>query len=211
MAKKVEGELYESLKRQLSELGRQLRQEDGYSFDPVMLQNYLQNAIDGKFHIVDVVGKTFTRLISRGEVITIDACDGSEILADADDIFAYIDPDLKNWDINQRGLATKETLVEVHEIVDNANFFQLFNSLSPDLRKICFTENQIVGFAKKHRNWLRTDGCGTFFLFESNDKIFVANVYIDFKDDLCVGVFPFEHSSVWDANDRRRLVAPQRA
>jgi hypothetical protein len=49
MAKKVAGELYESITGQLFELGRQLRQPNGYPFNPEMLRRHLQNAIEGKF------------------------------------------------------------------------------------------------------------------------------------------------------------------
>ncbi len=49
MAKKVEGKLYESLTGQLFEIGRQLRQKNGYPFNPAMLQKHLQDAIVGKF------------------------------------------------------------------------------------------------------------------------------------------------------------------
>lgn len=49
MAKKVTGELYESLTGQLFEIGRQLRQPSGYPFDPRQLQLALQAAIEGRF------------------------------------------------------------------------------------------------------------------------------------------------------------------
>lgn len=49
MAQKVAGELYESLTGQLLEIGRQLRQSNGYPFDPAQLQKFLQRAVEGKF------------------------------------------------------------------------------------------------------------------------------------------------------------------
>ena len=50
MAKKVEGELYESITGQLFEIGRQLRQPNGYPFDPENLQDALQNIVNGVFN-----------------------------------------------------------------------------------------------------------------------------------------------------------------
>ena len=41
MAKKVEGELYESITGQLFEIGRQLRQKGGYPFNPEELKIYI--------------------------------------------------------------------------------------------------------------------------------------------------------------------------
>ena len=52
MATKVAGELYESLTGQLFEIGRQLRQVNGYPFDPIQLKAYLQAAIEGRFGTV---------------------------------------------------------------------------------------------------------------------------------------------------------------
>ncbi len=51
MAKKnvVAGELYESITGQLFEIGRQLRQPNGYPFNPEVLKKHLQEAIEGKF------------------------------------------------------------------------------------------------------------------------------------------------------------------
>ncbi|MEK7109097.1 MAG: hypothetical protein AAB919_01525 [Patescibacteria group bacterium] len=50
MAVKVAGELYESVTGQLFEIGRQLRQPNGYPFDPEQLKNFLQLAVEGKFN-----------------------------------------------------------------------------------------------------------------------------------------------------------------
>lgn len=49
MATKVAGEQYETITGQLFEIGRQLRQSNGYPFDPGQLKVALQNAIEGKF------------------------------------------------------------------------------------------------------------------------------------------------------------------
>ena len=49
MASKVAGELYESITGQLFEVGRQLRQPNGYPFNPNQLKQALQKVIEGKF------------------------------------------------------------------------------------------------------------------------------------------------------------------
>lgn len=49
MATKVVGELYESITGQLFEIGRQLRQPNGYPFDPTQLKVHLQAAVEGRF------------------------------------------------------------------------------------------------------------------------------------------------------------------
>lgn len=49
MATQVAGEMYYEIDGQLVEIKRQLRQPNGYPFDPVLLKIALQNAIEGKF------------------------------------------------------------------------------------------------------------------------------------------------------------------
>lgn len=45
----VAGELYESITGQLFEIGRQLRQKNGYPYSPERLKQILQDAIEGRF------------------------------------------------------------------------------------------------------------------------------------------------------------------
>lgn len=158
----------------------------------------------------DGVRNEFLELISDGETLFIDAVNGKEILADASDVFAYRDPDLKNWGADEKGLATESTPVRVYEMAKDATFLQMFGSLNADVKKLCLTQHQIKNFVKRHRNWLRTDGYGTFFLFESRSHFFFAHVYVYSGDGLDVYVDRFECSSVWDAEHRHRVVVPQR-
>lgn len=48
----VAGDLYESITGQLFEIGRQLRQPNGYPFDPFRLKAHLQAGIEGRFESV---------------------------------------------------------------------------------------------------------------------------------------------------------------
>ncbi len=52
MANKVAGEMYYELDGQLLEIKRQLRQTNGYPFDPLQLKAHLQAAIEGRFTAV---------------------------------------------------------------------------------------------------------------------------------------------------------------
>ena len=78
MAQKVEGKLYESLTGQLFEIGRQLRQKNGYPYNPDLLHKYLQAVIEGKFRglsygkieEVPVVGR-FLMTVKLGQYKTI--------------------------------------------------------------------------------------------------------------------------------------------
>lgn len=121
-----------------------------------------------------VVKETVLRLISGGEELILDAVNGSVMLFGAKDVFAWSDPDFENWGANEPGQATVETPIEVHEMVKDATFAQMFGELNADVGKLCLTQHQIENFARKHRNWLRTGGYGTFFLFKANGHFFVA-------------------------------------
>ena len=146
------------------------------------------------------------KIISYSKELTISPADGKEILANAKDVFAWIDKDFVNWGANETGQATESIPVAVYEMAKNANFKDMFGSLgNPDL-----TQAQIKDFVKQHRDWLRTDGYGTFFLFKSNGNMFVADVRVVF-DGLHVGVDRFGYSYVWNAAGRHRVVVPQLA
>ena len=55
MAQRVAGEIYESVTGQLFEIGRQLRQPNGYPFDVQKLKQSLQDVIEGKFGVPSIV------------------------------------------------------------------------------------------------------------------------------------------------------------
>lgn len=74
MAQRVAGELYESITGQLFELGRQLRQPNGYPFNPMRLKQELQNLIEGRFadgavfpYIFTCDGVKASELVKRGK------------------------------------------------------------------------------------------------------------------------------------------------
>lgn len=153
--------------------------------------------------------RPYLRLISEGESLTLDATDGAEVLAEANNVFAYIDPDFK--DVVDEGPATKEVAVAVYEMREDATFSQMFGSLSENLQKLCFTQAQIKSFAQKHRQWLRSDGYATFFLFKSQNHFFVADVFVGSAGGLGVALRRFGNSGVWRAGHRRRVVVPRLA
>lgn len=162
--------------------------------------------VDGAEEMKDV----FLRLISGGKCLTLDACDGSEILADARDVFnGFIDPDFKSWGVDEPGESTAKTLVDVHEMVLDGTFVQLFGLLSLDLDKLCLTQHQIKMFVRKYRDWLRTDGYATFFLFKLHGQFFVANVHFGSDGSLGADIFRLGYDRVWIAENLHRIVVPK--
>lgn len=149
------------------------------------------------------------RLLSASETIPIAPCTGLETLAQAKKTFpSGIDSDFKNWKLDVSAEATEETQVQVHEMVKDATFAQMFGSLGNDLDKLCMTQHQIKTFCEQHSTWLRTEGYGTFFLFKVEDQFFVAYVNV-YSDGLYVRVRRFGDDRVWSAEYQHRLVSPQ--
>lgn len=200
----VSDEQFGQLCHRTEELHRRV-DEATIGFGPTM--DALQEIIEGKKQTQN----DFLTLISGKESLILDSVDGKEILAEAKDVFGYIDSDFQNWGADEKGPATEATPVRVYEMTRNTNFSQMFSSLSSDIRKLCLTQAQIKNFAKKYRNWLRTDGYPTFLLFESRNHFFVACVGVGSGGALEVVVYRFGDSYVWFAEGRRRLVVPQLA
>lgn len=155
--------------------------------------------------------KTILKLISGNDELTIDATDGTEVLADANDVFGWIDGNFKNWGADEAGVATEETAIDIYEMEQDVNFAQIAASVSFDVKRLCLTQAQIKGFAKKHRKWLLKDGYATFFFFKSHGQFFVADVGVDSCGVLGCLVFRFDRSGVWRAICRRRMVVPRLA
>lgn len=143
------------------------------------------------------------------EALEIEACDGTEIIAEQTDLFlSGIDPDFRDWGADEKGSATEVAEVSVYEMVENATFAEVFVFLSEDLAKLCLTQAQIIRFIKKYRQWLRADGYATFFPFKSKGNFFVARVRLVSSGKLHVFVNRAGNSDVWYAKYRHRLVVP---
>ncbi len=164
---------------------------------------------EGVRNVFAIIADSVLKLLSFGSPVIIDAVDGSETLSKAKEMFAWIDSDFIGYGADEVGPATKETPVAVYEMAKDTTFAEIFGSLGQNLDRLCLTQAQIKNFVKKHRNWLRTDGYGTFFLFKSKNNFFVARVGLDSDGGLGVGVGRFEVDSVWYAGYRHRVVVPQ--
>ena len=156
-----------------------------------------------------IVTEAILKNISGAEVLKLDALDGKQTIADSKNVFNSIDSDFKAYGANTKGVVTTETAIDVYEMVKDANFAQMFGSLSTDLNILCVTQSQILNFIAKHRGMLRTEGYATFFLFKSGEEFFVADVSFAVGGSLWVYVIRFEYDGVWHASYRHRVVVPQ--
>jgi len=144
------------------------------------------------------------------EPLTLTLTDGIAIIAKAGKVFTgYIDSDFVNHGTNVPSEPTDEMKVEVCELIKDGQVAEIFGSLSTDLDSLCLTQPQIIQFVQSHRNWLRTDGYGTFFLFKATAEFFVAVVDVRSDGRLNAYVFHFDYDRVWRAEYRYRIVVPQ--
>jgi hypothetical protein len=149
------------------------------------------------------------RCISPGEKLTLKPTDGKRTIAKAKTTFDHIDVDFKNYGTDVSGQARTGMVPVVHELLEDSTFEQMFNSLSANLDSLCFEQDQIIDFVTDHRNWLRTDGYATLFLFKVADNFFVADVCLGSDGELGVFVRYFSCDYVWDGEYRVRVVVPQ--
>ena len=179
--------------------------------------------IGGKGKVTfDAVTKTvekasiYLRRLFGKKRITLNATDGTEMLVQAGDIFAWVDPDFNNWKLNVPGKPTVTEDVSVHEMTKNGTFAEIYDSLGA-LNGLRLGQGQIKQFVKRYTSKLHPDGWATFFLFTRGDEpvnedrsnVFVASVYRR-DGELEVHVYGFSDDDVWGAGGRYRFVAPQR-
>ncbi len=195
---------YRVIDKRIAEIKRQLNQKDGSPLDPDLVIKTLQDIINR-----ENLKKRYLKLISADKEIIIDQCDGSKVIDDTEDVFKYIESDFHKWEADEKGPATGETLVGVHEMIQSGTLSEVFSSISSDMSKLCFTQSQIISFVQNHRSWLKTDESGTFFLFKSKGGLLVACVYFISDGVLGIIVLGITDDSPWSVEPRHRFVIPQ--
>ena len=154
--------------------------------------------------VTGVVGRLKRLFADR--TIELRETDGKETLAEAKDVFkAGI------YGATKRGVckATAKVVLAVYEMVKDGTLQQVFGGFGENLKRLCWTESQIVAFCRDHHDLLRKDRYGTFFLFEGeNGGFFVACVFTRDGGRLRLRVLPLEDGDVWGAISQLRFVVP---
>ncbi len=140
--------------------------------------------------------------------IKLPACKNGSI-ANAKKVFSYIDSDFEAWGLNKVSAKADATEFAVLEMEKDGTFKDIFGSISSNLDSMCLTQAQIVEFCKKHKDKLRTEWYGNFFLFKVGDEFFVAGVSVGVDGGLSVDADRFSDDYVWYADVGHRIVVPQ--
>jgi hypothetical protein len=162
-------------------------------------------AVKNKFAELAENIRDCVKLISGAKMIIIKAVDGQTTIASSNDVFTGGKYGSFG---NAPSQPTKDTSVKVYEMVKDGAYAQIFGGMSDDINRLCLTENQIVRFVQDHRDWLRTEGYGTFFLYKEGEEFFVARVYLSSVGP-GVGRDRLSDDVVWRALGQRRVVVPQ--
>jgi hypothetical protein len=166
----------------------------------------------------------YDRLHLIDDTMSIDQCDGERTLKRADDVFASSKPsflELDPVDLTKEEIGldkiiwTYETPVEIYEMREHGIFSQIFSSILSDVRRLCFTQHQIINFVQKYREWLWKNNHEIFFLFESFGQLFVAFVYFGRNDSLrdrpTLRVYRFSSTYFWEGNFHALVAIPKSA
>jgi hypothetical protein len=146
------------------------------------------------------------KLISGDEPLLLGPTQGQETLAQATDIFRYIDSNFEQWNCNIGGVPTKETPVQVYEMVRDSTLQEMFGGFDLPLDRLALTQAQIKQFVKRYPDRLKKGGNGTFFLFEVGKEFFVAALYLFSDGRLGARVRRLTLERVFRAKKLHRLV-----
>jgi hypothetical protein len=146
------------------------------------------------------------KLVSGNEPLLLGPTDGQETLADATDVFRYIDSNFERWNCRGDGPPTKETPVQVYEMVRDSTFQEMFGGFGVALERLVLTQAQIKQFVRRYFDWLKKGGNGTFFLFNAGKEFFVVALYLFSDGRLGARVRRLALERVFRATKRHRLV-----
>lgn len=177
------------------------------------LKDFLERKIEKK-------NSNILRLIPGAESPVLKASDGSRLIYQATETFkSGIDQDFENWGLTKKGVAMPETKVQVHEMVSDANFLDIFGSLPGDWNQKFLTQNQIIDFCEQLPGWLKSGGSATIFLCkidetgQINEKkpqsnLVAVRVHVR-SGVLAVHVNRLENGNAWYAKYSPHIVVPQ--
>ncbi len=159
------------------------------------------------------------RLLSDGQSLSLNALNGQRLIYNSKKTFpSFIDDDFKHWNLNKKGVATPKTIIEVHQIMQDSTFMEIFSALPGTWNQKWLSQNQIIEFCEELSNCLSTTGV-TISLVKKDenkpvdeakpqDNLVVVYVRVN-SDGLYVDVISLEYGRRWDAEYLCRVVSPQ--
>jgi hypothetical protein len=162
--------------------------------------------------------KSILRLISGDHELKLQASDGSRLICEATDVFNLISPNFVKLGINKPGAVTPEMLSNVHEIVGEGTFMDIFQELPGNWSQKWLPQDKVIDFCEKYPNWINREGFIVLLIKKDEDKpidekklddnLIVVIVYV-FSDGLNVNVFHLGDGHLWSGGFLHRVISPQ--
>ncbi len=159
------------------------------------------------------------RFISSDHSLKLRSLNGSRLIYNAGDVFESIDPDFIKCGINNPGVVTPESSIQVHEVVKDSQPREIFAALSGNWHQKWLSQNQLIEFCVNFQQWLIKEGCCTFFLIKKDENssideehpeinLVTARVYI-VPGGLDILLGSLTDADLWLGESRHRVVAPE--
>lgn len=125
-----------------------------------------------------------------------------KLIKDETELFNYIDPDFKNWNVDEG--VTDSVPLKVVKQEKNFKFSDVFNDTH-----YCSQED-VINWVKENKDEIIKTGYAYFFpIKNSGGARFVADVF-EWDGELKVDVYGLSFDYVWNASDGRVVLFPQR-
>ena len=171
----------------------------------VVAKNEMVNSVAEMSENEDV----FLRLLSHNGPIILSECDGSEFLLNGRKTFLTgITFAIENVSIEKSAPTTPKTFVDAYEMLKDFTFKELFDQFETDFSKLCFTEAQVETFCRENSEWIRTNGCATFFLVAYKNFFVIFRIYVDVHG-MALIVRDYQAPQIWGGKNKHRLVIPK--
>ena len=163
-----------------------------------------------------IVNQTSVLQIVPGtESLIIPACGEMRNFSESTSLFpGGTDSDFQEWNIDGvQDDPTPQMVTSVWELIRDANFEEMLNSLDRNLIDNFLTKTQAITWLELYPEHRHPQGWATFLPLKvkrERDKydFFVAGALL-YGSGLRAGVRRFEYGDHWGAESRRRLVLPQ--
>ena len=108
---------------------------------------------------------------------TIPACDGSRFIWDQKAVFPHsIDNKFRELVLDKSPRKTPETNVQPKGMVVDTQFEQMPFFFGKNLKKLCFTQDQILAFCEKNPSYFSPSGPMIYFLLHENFHFYAVRV-----------------------------------
>ena len=165
------------------------------------------------------------RLISRVDEFPLKPSDGSRLICNSKDIFnAGINKNFVTWGLNNPGIATSGTFMQVHEMVSHGTSMDIFTGLPGTWNQKWLSQNQFIDFCETYPSWLRQGRRGRFALIKKDENKLIDeaspwnNSFVVFvrrrssgrrSSVLRVDVHLLKDRHTWSGGAHRLVVSPQ--